>query len=176
MEAPPTRIVLCGLMGSGKSSVGRELARRLGWRLRDSDPEIETATGETVAGLSRSRGVEAMHDLEEAALHAALADRTPSVVAAAASILDRPRAIAALALPGIVVVALEAPAATLAERFGSRPHRPTFDRSPLDLFTEQIAQRSGALARIATATFATTTADPAAVAAAIAERLGLSEA
>ena len=41
----PPRIVLVGMMGSGKSTVGQLLAERLGWEYRDSDADVETTTG-----------------------------------------------------------------------------------------------------------------------------------
>jgi len=42
---PPRRIVLTGFMGSGKSTIGRLLARQLRWRFIDADAEIERAAG-----------------------------------------------------------------------------------------------------------------------------------
>jgi shikimate kinase len=60
----PQRIVLVGFMGSGKSAVGRELARLLGWRLLDMDSAIEQHTGLTVAELFRERGEAAFREEE----------------------------------------------------------------------------------------------------------------
>ena len=50
------RVLLVGFMGSGKTSVGRQLAERLGWRFVDFDDEIEAEVGETVAEIFRRRG------------------------------------------------------------------------------------------------------------------------
>ena len=58
------RIVLVGLMGSGKSSVGARLARDLGWRLVDLDREIETASGQTIPEIFKS-GEETFRRLEQ---------------------------------------------------------------------------------------------------------------
>ena len=52
-------IALVGLMGVGKTTVGRRLARRLGLPFYDSDEEIELASGRTVAGYFRDHGEEA---------------------------------------------------------------------------------------------------------------------
>src|SRR5215208_4289943 len=81
--APFTHVVVVGLMGSGKTTVGRALADRLGWPFRDSDPEIQAVTGRTVRELRDDLGVDAMHDLEADQLLDALAAPGPAVVAPA---------------------------------------------------------------------------------------------
>ena len=53
---PDGPIALVGLMGVGKTTVGRRLARRLGYAHFDSDHEIEAASGRTVAGYFRDHG------------------------------------------------------------------------------------------------------------------------
>jgi shikimate kinase len=60
----PERVVLVGFMGSGKSSVGRILARRLGYRFEDLDGRIERRAGRKVAELFREEGEEAFRGLE----------------------------------------------------------------------------------------------------------------
>lgn len=74
------RIFLIGLSGSGKSTVGRLLADRLGWAFADSDREIESTTGRTVAEIFRDEGEPAFRDYEAAALQK-LATQEPVVVA-----------------------------------------------------------------------------------------------
>ena len=71
---PLRHVVLVGLMGAGKTTVGRRLAARLGWPWHDSDADIEAATGMTVRELRDRDGVDAMHDLEAAQLLQALAE------------------------------------------------------------------------------------------------------
>jgi shikimate kinase len=71
--APWTRVVLVGFMGSGKTTVGRLLAHRLGWSFVDLDDEVEAAAGSTVEELFRDRGEAAFRELEAAAGTAALA-------------------------------------------------------------------------------------------------------
>lgn len=62
---PPARILLVGFMASGKSAVGRELARVLGWRFADFDDEIRRETGQRIrdifagAGEAEFRAIEA---------------------------------------------------------------------------------------------------------------------
>ena len=53
---PCRTIVLVGLMGAGKTKVGRRLALRLGLPFFDSDEEIETAAGETIEEIFANRG------------------------------------------------------------------------------------------------------------------------
>ena len=51
-----TRIFLVGPMGAGKTAVGRQLARRLGFDFRDSDLEVETRTGVDIAFIFEKEG------------------------------------------------------------------------------------------------------------------------
>ena len=50
------RLILVGMMGAGKTTVGRLLAERLGWRSFDSDAQIMEDTGHTVPELFAERG------------------------------------------------------------------------------------------------------------------------
>lgn len=81
-------VVITGPMGSGKTRLGRSLAMRLDWPFRDSDAVIEAETGITGREVSERFGVEHLHSLERKFLRNALAEQTPVVVAAAASIAD----------------------------------------------------------------------------------------
>jgi shikimate kinase len=60
----PSRVVLVGFMGSGKSAVGRFLARRLGYRFEDMDRRIEERAGRTIAEIFRDDGEEAFREME----------------------------------------------------------------------------------------------------------------
>jgi shikimate kinase len=57
-------VVLVGFMGSGKSSVGRLLARRLGYAFEDMDRRIEERAGRTIAEIFRDDGEEAFRGME----------------------------------------------------------------------------------------------------------------
>lgn len=61
------RLVLVGFMGSGKSTVGPLLARRLGWRFADLDAEVERRAGRTVPEIFREQGEAAFRELERRA-------------------------------------------------------------------------------------------------------------
>ncbi len=134
-------IVLVGLMGSGKTTVGTLLAERLGWPFRDSDAEIAGDTGRTVRMLRDQVGVEAMHSLEAQQLLRALAETGPSVVAAAASVVEVAACRAAMTAPHVVVVWLRNSPAILAGRFGSDAHRPAYGPDPATFLAEQAAVR-----------------------------------
>lgn len=64
LAPPPRTIVLVGLMGAGKSAVGRRLADRLGLLLRDADHEIEYAAGMTIPEIFDIYGEPAFRDGE----------------------------------------------------------------------------------------------------------------
>lgn len=72
-------LVLVGLMGSGKTTVGRRLAERLGWRFVDLDHVV--AGARSVAEVFEQEGEPAFRQKEAEALAAVLADAAPAVVA-----------------------------------------------------------------------------------------------
>ena len=70
------RLVLTGFMGSGKTTVGRLLAERLGWHFADLDMVVEGLAGQTVPQLFVSQGEAAFRALELRALTALLHEGT----------------------------------------------------------------------------------------------------
>jgi shikimate kinase len=82
LVSPPNaeRIILIGFMGSGKTSVGRVLAARLGWDLVDTDSLVEAGAGATVADIFRNRGEPSFRALESEVL-ASLRGRRSVVIA-----------------------------------------------------------------------------------------------
>jgi shikimate kinase len=76
-------VFLVGFMGSGKSAVGQELARRLGWAFLDLDAIIESRAGRSIPTIFRQDGEPAFRAAETAALAGLLSDPAalPSVVA-----------------------------------------------------------------------------------------------
>lgn len=62
--APPRSVVLVGMMGAGKTSIGRRLAARLGVPFIDADAEIEKAAGSSVADIFERHGEAAFRDGE----------------------------------------------------------------------------------------------------------------
>ena len=69
-------------MGAGKTTVGRELAKRLAWRFDDLDDLIQAAEGNTIEQIFQDRGEKAFREIERRILSATLANNTsPRVLA-----------------------------------------------------------------------------------------------
>jgi shikimate kinase len=124
------QLVLVGMMGAGKSSVGRVLARKLGRPLLDSDELIEHRTGRTVREIWVTDGEAAFRELETQALVDALKDDEPSVVAAAGGVVLSEANRTALAGSDAHVVWLLANVDVLIDRVKNGAHRPLLDGDP----------------------------------------------
>jgi shikimate kinase len=118
-------IVIVGLMASGKTTVGAALAGTLGRPHRDSDAEIERLTGRTARQIADDEGIDRLHEIELQLLFEALADPTPNVVSAAASVVDDPLGVAALRTPDVEVIWLRARPDVLLTRTDPDDHRPS---------------------------------------------------
>lgn len=120
-------LVLVGLMGAGKTTVGRLLAERLGRRFVDSDEAIERREGRTVREIWLTDGEPVFRELETMALRDALAADIPSVIAAAGGVVLTERNRVALAGAAADVVWLRAEPAVLGGRATRGDHRPLLD-------------------------------------------------
>lgn len=74
-------VVLVGMMGSGKSSVGKRLGARLGLPFVDADTEIETAAGMSIPDIFAQRGESEFRDGERRVIARILTTRSPLVLA-----------------------------------------------------------------------------------------------
>jgi len=149
--AADQHLVLVGLMGSGKSTVARIAADRLGRRMIDSDAVIEAATGRTVRQIFADEGEEAFRKLETAALHDALASPEPVVIAAAGGVVLRKENRTALKHANARVVWLCATPDVLVERVTSSGHRPLLDDDPAGTLQRMYVEREGLYREVADA-------------------------
>jgi shikimate kinase len=123
-------IVLVGLMGAGKSSVGRRLAKRTDMDFVDADEEIEAAAGMSIADMFERFGEAHFRDGERRVL-ARLIDAPPRVIATGGGAFMNPET-RALILERCVAVWLDVDVEILAARVGRRDHRPLLkDKDPL---------------------------------------------
>lgn len=143
-------VVLVGLMGSGKSTVGALVAARTGRAFVDVDVVIERETGKTVRELWEQGGEAAYRSLESDAVLRTLRDDTPSVLAAPGGVVLDPVVRAALA--GRFVVWLRTRPATLAGRVRPGDHRPLLGEGPADTLAVMAEERSDLYQQVATAT------------------------
>jgi shikimate kinase len=144
-------LVLIGLMGAGKTTVGTRVAARLGLAFADGDRLLERSTGRTAAALRDAHGVEALHLAESQTLCDALASDVPSVIAAAAAVVDDPACRAALRSPGVAVAWLRADPAILGRRFeagagGAGAHRPAYGAEAEGFLSAQSRRRAARFA------------------------------
>jgi shikimate kinase len=123
-ESIPKNIVLIGFMGCGKSTVGRELHQRLGYRLMDIDHIIEETMGKKISEIFREEGESAFRDFETMQLHE-ISKQTDArhIISTGGGIVVRPENRALLRRLGYVVW-LCAPEDVIYERTSRNRDRP----------------------------------------------------
>jgi len=135
------RIFLTGFMGAGKTTVGRELAARLGWPFLDLDEEVERRAAASVRELFAREGEAAFRRREREVLLESF-ERDPLVVAVGGGTLAEPAVLEAARARGAVVF-LHPAFETLARRIGplGKTERPLFrdEASALALYRERLA-------------------------------------
>ena len=134
-------IVLVGLMGAGKSTVGRRLARRLKVGFVDTDDEIERAADHSIAEIFERFGEDSFRDGERRVI-ARLVEGSPKVIATGGGAFVNQET-RALILERCIAVWLDADLETLAERVSRRDHRPLVKgREPLPLLRDMAGVRN----------------------------------
>ncbi len=125
--AQPQNIVLIGFMGSGKSTVGRELHQRLGYPLVDMDHAIEQRSGKPITAIFAEDGESAFRDSETALLKELNDPTAPRrIISTGGGIVTRPENRPLLKLLGYVVW-LHAPADVILARTRKTRNRPLLD-------------------------------------------------
>lgn len=88
MSAARPRVVLVGPMGAGKTTVGTLLAQEWGTTARDTDQDVEAATGRTISEIFVDDGEAAFRALERAAVAEALASHDGVLALGGGAVLD----------------------------------------------------------------------------------------
>jgi shikimate kinase len=136
LPRPDRTIALVGLMGVGKSSIGKRLASVFGMPFRDADHEIETAAGCSIADIFASRGEAEFRDGERRVI-ARLLEEPPHVLATGGGAFLQP-ATRALLLERALVVWLKADLEVLARRVARKDTRPLLvGKEPMDVLRAQ---------------------------------------
>lgn len=133
-------IVLVGLMGVGKSSVGRRLANALGLPFRDADAEVESAAGRSIADIFAELGEPAFRDGERRVI-ARLLDEPPHVLATGGGAFANAQT-RALIKEKAISIWLKADLEVLARRVGRKDNRPLIaGKDPLEVLKAQAEAR-----------------------------------
>lgn len=137
---PDRTIVLVGLMGAGKSCVGRKLAARIGRPFIDADVEIEAAAGLSISEIFERLGEPAFREGERRVI-ARLLDGPVSVVAAGGGAFAEEDTRAVIAAKGLSVW-LRADLDVLVKRTAGRTHRPLLNAGePRDVLQRLMDKR-----------------------------------
>lgn len=131
-------IVLIGMPGSGKSTVGAMLARRTGRSFIETDALIEAREGASIPALFAGRGESGFRDAEHAAVRAAAAAEH-AVIATGGGVILRPENMEALSADGAVFFLDRAPEEIAGEEHGGRPLLAGDRRRVFELYTQRIA-------------------------------------
>ncbi len=143
-----TRILLLGLMASGKSTLAKAISNLSGWPAIDNDVLLERATGSTAAQLLATHGEQHLRAAESDVLTLTLSLPAPMVAGVAAgTVLDlhnreRMRS-------GGHVVWLRTPVSTLVRRVSRPGHRPFVTDDPAAVLRAMAAEREPLFAEIA---------------------------
>jgi shikimate kinase len=163
------KAVLVGLPGSGKSTIGRRLAKALGVGLLDTDVAIEQQTGRSIAEIFATDGEQEFRRIEEQVVRAALADHD-GIVSLGGGAITSPGVCDALA--GHTVIYLEIGAREGVRRTGGSTVRPLLAGSDrAEKYRALMANRVPLYRRVATIRVDTNRRNPGAVVRNIVSRL-----
>lgn len=123
----PVQVVLVGPPGAGKSTVGAVLARQLGRALRDTDSDVESAEGRSIADIFIEDGEPRFRALEEQAVVTALGEHDGVLALGGGAILS---AATRRSLADVPVVFLDVSLAKAMPRVGLSGARPLLVESP----------------------------------------------
>lgn len=163
-------VVLQGMMGAGKTTVGQALARLTGWPYLDNDRLVLEASGRPADEIDAVDGTDALHAAEARALRYALSLPGPMIAAAAAWVVMDPGS-AALLRRTPAVVYLRAQPETLRARIGAGAGRRE-DATDLGWLQARFAERDAIYRDLAAVTVETDDRTPEAIAREVLAALG----
>lgn len=163
-------VILVGMMGSGKTTVGRLLAERTGREFIDLDALIESRVGKRIVEIFSDAGEEGFRDLETETLHD-IAGATHAVVATGGGVVIRPENRRILQKLGLVVW-LDAPPDVLLKRIGDDESRPMLHgQNPQKRMERLLSERRGFYADASNIHLDTTELTPDEIAARVSQEL-----
>ena len=143
-------IVLIGLMGSGKTTVGRTLASKLNLKFADSDEAVEKTAKISVREIFERDGEAAFRQLESQALAALCSGESAMVLAVAGGAIVAEANRELLQRNAHCIVWLDAPTTTLVLRTGRGRHRPLLDGDPVGSLNKMRNDREDIYQELAT--------------------------
>lgn len=132
-----SNIALIGFMGSGKSTVGKRLARRLGRNFIETDRLIEQQAGMRIVDIFKSGGETEFRALEEAVIKSVSDTAENSIIACGGGVVVRPGNIERLKSSAVIIY-LQTSAASLNERLAFGSKRPLLDRPDRKEFIREL--------------------------------------
>jgi shikimate kinase len=136
---PYDRVLLIGMMGAGKTTIGHALSAVLGWPYYDNDELLARAVGKDTKRVQEEDGVQALRRAESAALDVALSEGGPLIAGVAGGVVTDQLDLARLIRSGFVVW-LRTDIATLAARVAGTD-RPWLGTSPAVAMSQLYAGR-----------------------------------
>ncbi len=151
MTASVPVVVLVGPPGSGKTTVGRLLAQRLGVAFRDTDADVEETAGKAVADIFVEDGEPRFRELEREAVTTALAEHDGVLALGGGAVMDplTQGALEGYTAAGGVVVFLDVSLAHAAPRVGLNQSRPLLVGNPRARWAELMERRRPTYERLA---------------------------
>ncbi len=140
-------LVLIGFMGTGKTTVGKKVAKELGMEFADTDKDIEKVTGLTVSEIFAKYGEVRFRSEEQAAVRR-LAQGNNRVIATGGGVVINEENMAVLQSNGIVISLLATPE-VICERVGRKKNRPLLVTGDLLCTVKKLLQERAELYRVA---------------------------
>lgn len=149
MSDPAINLYFVGFMGTGKTTVGRAVAQRMGFQLLDSDVEIERKAGKPIPEIFAAQGEPAFRALEREFIEHGH-PKEKCIVACGGGLVVQPGMLELLQSKGIVMC-LHASVETILKRTQGSKHRPLLNvENPLERIQTLYAQREPVYRRAGT--------------------------